>query len=251
VNRERLYRWRRHWFRLGIWHVVYRFWFRVYVEGWENIPADGPLLIIGNHIGVVDPLVMISFYPDRDIVPMAKIEAFGAPITRFFVTHWGAIPVRRGEGDLQALKSTLDHIRKGYAGMLYAEGTRSPTGLIQGQAGSVYLALKTGATVVPVAIWGTRELRPAWLGDFRRMPVYLRFGLPFRFKHEGNKMPRERFQVMIDEAMYRIAEMLPEDMRGIYSDLSQATTEYLDFDITWRRVETPLPRWCSTQIQAV
>lgn len=245
---ERSYTWRRQWFRFGIWSFLNRLWFKMYVEGWENIPADGPLLLMGNHMGNLDPVIMISFFPDRDIVPMAKTEAWERFFLRFFVSHWGAIPVRRGEGDLAALKATLKLVQEGSIGMLYAEGTRSKTGLIQGQEGTAYIALKTDAVVVPVAIWGTRELLSCWFKEFRRLPVYMRFGPPFRFKHEGRKLPREHFREMTDEAMYRIAELLPEQWRGYYSDMSKATTEFLDFDITWEPVGQPLPPWCATEI---
>ncbi len=240
---ERIYRWRRQIFRWGIWNLLYRFWIKIQIEGWENIPADGPVLMMGNHISFLDPVVMISFYPDRDIVPLAKLEAFSQPVMRYFVSHWGAIPISRGEADLKALKSALEHMRQGYIVMLYAEGTRSKTGLIKGQEGSAYLALKTGATVVPVAIWGTRDFPFSWWRAFQRTHVYVRFGQPFRFRHEGDKLPRDEFGPMTDEAMYRIAALLPEEWRGVYSDLSKATTRYLDFDITWTPVGQRIPRW--------
>lgn len=239
---ERIYRWRRQIFRFGIWNLLYRFWIKLHVEGWENIPADGPVLMMGNHIAVVDPVIMISFYPDRDIVPMAKIEAFSQPVLRYFVSHWGAIPVNRGEADLKALKMALEHIRQGFIVMLYAEGTRSKTGLIRGQEGSAYIALKTDATVVPVAIWGSREFPGTWASQFRRTNIYVRFGQPFRFKHQGRKLPREDFAAMTDEAMYRIAALLPAEWRGVYGDLSRATTEHLDFDVEWEPVSHRIPR---------
>lgn len=240
---EKIYYWRRRIFRWAIWNLLYRFWMKISVEGWENIPADGPVVMMGNHISFVDPVVMISFYPDRDIVPMAKIEAFDEPILRYFVTHWGAIPVNRGEADLKALKSSLEHIRQGYVVMLYAEGHRSRTGLQKGQEGSVYLAVKTNATVVPVAIWGSRDFPFSWWKDFRRTHINVRFGKPFRFKSEGKRLPREHFEAMTDEAMYRIAELLPPEWRGVYGDLSQATNEHLDFDVKWEPATHQIPGW--------
>jgi 1-acyl-sn-glycerol-3-phosphate acyltransferase len=238
---ENIYHWRRQIFRFGIWNFLYRFWIKLHVEGWENIPADGPVVMMGNHISNLDPVIMISFYPDRDIVPLAKIEAFEQPVLRYFVGHWGAIPVQRGEADLKALKSALEHIRQGYVVMLYAEGHRSKSGLREGQEGSAYLALKTDATVVPVAIWGTRDFPVSWVRDFRRTDVHIHFGQPFRFRSEGRRLPREHFRAMTDEAMYRVAALLPEEWRGVYSDLSQATTEHLDFDVTWERVAQRIP----------
>lgn len=239
---ERIHGWRRQWFRVGIWNAIYRFWVKMRVEGWDNIPADGPVIMMGNHISNLDPVVMISFYPDRDIVPLAKIEAFSRPVLRYFVGHWGAIPVHRGEGDMRAIKQALDHIQQGDIVMFYAEGTRSQTGLIQGQEGSVYFALKTNATVVPVAIWGSRDFPFTWWREFRRTTVNLRFGKPFRFKHTGRKLPRDHFRDMTDEAMYRISALLPEEWRGVYGDLSQATTRFLDFGVSWRQPRHRLPR---------
>lgn len=238
---EKFYRWRRPIMRFGVWNILYRFWLKIHVEGWENIPAEGPVVMMGNHINVLDPVVMISFYPDRDIVPLAKIEAFDQPLMRYFVRHWGAIPVNRGEADLKTFKTALEYLRSGYIVMLYAEGHRSKTGLIQGQEGSAYIALKSNSVVVPVAIWGTRDFPLGWFAGFRRLYVYIRFGKPFRFKHEGGKLPREHFREMTDEAMYRIAELLPPEYRGVYSDLSRATCRYLDFDITWRPVAQRIP----------
>jgi 1-acyl-sn-glycerol-3-phosphate acyltransferase len=124
---------------------------------------------------------------------------------------------------------------------LYAEGHRYKAGLQQGQEGSAYIALKTDSVVVPVAIWGTQDFPVGWLKSFQRFHAYVRFGKPFRFKHEGGRLPREHFRAMTDEAMYRIAELLPPEWRGIYSDLSRATTAYLDFDVTWQPVAQHIP----------
>jgi 1-acyl-sn-glycerol-3-phosphate acyltransferase len=238
-----MYRWRRSVLRWGLWSIVYRFWMRLTVYGWDNIPSSGPLMMMVNHIHVSDPGVMISFYPGRDIVPLAKIEAFSQPLLRYFVTHWGAIPVHRGEADRHALQRAIEHIRAGDIVLFFAEGTRSRTGnLIQGKEGSAYLALKTGATVVPAGIWGTTGFPATLLREGRRTPVHVAFGRPFRFRWEGGgRLPREHFQAMTDEAMYRIAALLPPELRGVYSDLSKATTNFLDLDVPFTPVSRTLP----------
>jgi 1-acyl-sn-glycerol-3-phosphate acyltransferase len=240
---ERVYRWRRQLFRWALWGILYRFWFKISVSGWDNIPAEGPVVMMVNHIHLFDPVLMISFYPDRDIVPIAKIESWSQPIIRYFVRHWGAIPVNRGEADMRALKAALEHIRRGDIVLLFAEGTRTKTGLIQGKEGSAYIAVKTDATVVPVALWGTTAFPEGWFGEFKRIPVHVSFGKPFRFRRESDeRLPREHFRQMTDEAMYRIAGMLPEHLRGVYSDMSKATTELLDFEVAWRPPVRALPR---------
>jgi 1-acyl-sn-glycerol-3-phosphate acyltransferase len=239
---ERSHTWQRQLMRFSVWNILYRFWININISGWENIPADGPVIMMGNHINMLDPVVMISFYPDRDIVPLAKIEAFDQPFMRYFVHHWGAIPVSRGDADLKALKQTLDTINQGKVAMFYAEGHRSKSGLIQGQEGSAYIALKTNAVVVPVAIWGTEGFPAGWLASLRRMRVQISFGRPFRFCQSNVRLPRELLRVMTDEAMYRIAELLPQQWRGVYSDHSRATTQFLDFDVTWKQVKQPIPQ---------
>jgi len=239
--RERMYRWRREIMRFGAWNVIFRFWTAIHVYGWDNIPATGPVVMMGNHINMLDPVVMISFFPDRDIVPMAKVESLNQPLLRYFVRHWGAIPVNRGEADMKALKLVFDSIQQGFVAMLYAEGTRSKTGLIQGQEGSAFIASKANALVVPVAIWGTTGFPFAWFKNFKLMDVHISFGRPFRFRAAGGRAARENIRAMTDEAMHRIAILLPQDLRGVYSDLSKATTEFLDFDVTWTPPQTRLP----------
>lgn len=228
--------------RFGAWNVLFRLWIKMHVSGWENIPADGPVIMMGNHINMLDPVVMISFYPDRDIVPLAKVETLNQPFMRYFVRHWGAIPVNRGEADLKALKLAFEYLEQGAVVMLYAEGHRSKTGLIQGQEGSAYLALKSNAVVVPVAIWGTDGFPLKWLRRIRRMDVHMSFGKPFRFRQPEGRLPREHFRPMTDEAMYRIAELLPEKWRGVYSDMSQASTNFLDFNVEWQPVRHEIPQ---------
>lgn len=225
------YRWRRRIMRFGLQNVIFRFWFQVHVEGWDNIPREGPTLMMINHISTFDPPVMIALAPwGRDIVPLAKLEAFHTPMLRLFVGQWGAIPVDRGEGDTSAIKSALRHMADGDIVMLFVEGTRSPTGLKEGEDGSVYLAMKANAQVVPVAIWGTRSFPSSYWRDFRTAPINIKFGEPFKFKTGGQRrLPREHFQDMTGEAMYRIAGLLPPEWRGIYSDMSQATTDHLEF----------------------
>jgi 1-acyl-sn-glycerol-3-phosphate acyltransferase len=240
IERQSL-EWRRRFMRYGIWNFLYTTWINMHVTGWENIPADGPVIMMGNHINMLDPVMMISFYPDRDIIPLAKLEAFNQPLLRYFVRHYGAIPVNRGEADMKALKSAFDYLAQGYVVMLYAEGHRSKTGLIQGQEGSAYLALKSNAIVVPVGVWGTEGFPVRWVGKLQKMDVHMSFGQPFRFKQPEGRLPRDQFRPMTDEAMYRIAGLIPEKWRGVYSDMSRASTNHLDFNVQWQPVRHILP----------
>ena len=225
------HRWRRKIMRFGLWNVIYRFWMQMHAEGLHNVPARGPTVMMVNHIHVIDPAIMISFAPHgRDIVPLAKTEAFELPWQRLFVGQWGAIPVQRGQGDRSALKAAISHINEGDIVLLFAEGTRNREGLQQGEEGSVFLALKTNAVVVPVGLWGTRGFPYSLWRDFRTTPVHVSFGRPFRIREIADRSSRHEVMSQItDEAMYRIAGLLPAKWRGIYSDISRATTEHIEF----------------------
>jgi 1-acyl-sn-glycerol-3-phosphate acyltransferase len=239
----KLHHWRREIFRWGILNIAFRFWLRVRIEGWSNIPAESPILMMSNHIAALDPGIVVGFHPGRDIVPIAKQEVMGQHALRYFISKWGAITINRGEADLKALKAAIEHLEAGDIVLLFAEGTRSKTGLIQGQEGSAYLALKTDAWVVPVAIWGSRGFPITLFRDFKRTEVYMRFGQPFKFVYEGKKLPREHFRAMTDEAMYQIARLLPAEWRGVYSDMSNATTRFIDRSQSWTSTTARPPRF--------
>lgn len=197
------------------------------VEGLENFPLEGAAILMINHIAFVDPVVVMGSVP-RMIVPMAKVEVFDYPIWGIFPRIWQVIPVSRGEMDRKALRMAMDVLRAGEVILVAPEGTRSPQ-LQRGKEGIAYLALKSGAKVVPVAIEGTKGFPSIFPIGWHQPGATLRFGQPFRFKPVEGKVERERLRLMTDEAMFHLAAMLPIERRGVYADLSSATTNTLDF----------------------
>lgn len=196
------------------------------VEGLENFPMTGPVIVIINHIAFVDPVVVMGQVP-RNIVPMAKIEVYKIPGWGIFPQVWGVIPVHREELDRRALESALAVLRAGEVVLLAPEGTRH-TAIRDAKEGASYLALKTGATVAPIALTGTPGFpRPRFLWGHRE-GVTMRVGRPFRYKPVAGRPPRELLRKMTDEAMYIIAAMLPEELRGEYSNLEKATRETIE-----------------------
>jgi 1-acyl-sn-glycerol-3-phosphate acyltransferase len=197
------------------------------VEGLENIPENGPALLFFNHIAFVDPIVMVYIVP-RDIVPLAKIEVYDYPIIGIFPRMWGVIPVRREEVDRRAVQRALDVLRAGEIVLVAPEGTRNIS-LRQGKEGLAYLASRSGAPIVPVMIEGTPAF-PAlrFSSRWRQAAVRVRFGRPFRYRSEFKRAGGEQLRKMADEAMYVLASMLPENRRGVYSDLSKATRDTLE-----------------------
>lgn len=194
------------------------------IEGLENIPERGPGLLLMNHIGWVDPLVLIHVVP-RNIVPIAKIEVFDYPVIGIFPPLWGAIPVEREGVDLHAVKCSLEVLRRGEIILVAPEGTRNPQ-LLRAKEGFTYLASKSGAPIIPVAIEGSPgypTIRYSRL--WRKTGIEVRFGKPFVFNPEFRRANRQLLRKMTDEAMYYLAAMLPVERRGYYSDLTKATQD--------------------------
>jgi 1-acyl-sn-glycerol-3-phosphate acyltransferase len=165
----------------------------------------------------------------RYIVPLAKIEVYDYPIVGIFPRIWGVIPVRREEVDRRAIQQSIEVLRAGEIILVAPEGTRGPA-LKEGKEGAAYLASRSGAPIIPVAIDGTigfpaiRFTKP-WKGPGAR----LRFGRPFHYRPEFHRAGREQLRKMTDEAMYLLAGLLPPHRRGFYADLSKATHDTIEF----------------------
>ncbi|TGE37932.1 1-acyl-sn-glycerol-3-phosphate acyltransferase [Desulfosporosinus fructosivorans] len=128
------------------------------IQGVENIPAEGPVILAINHQSIWDPLVAASSLP-RKVYFMAKEELFSIPVLGKVFSKLGAFPVKRGQGDMNAIRQSLAILKEGSVLGLFPEGTRSKNGEIQkGLPGMVLLMEKSKATVVPVKVYGTRKL---------------------------------------------------------------------------------------------
>jgi 1-acyl-sn-glycerol-3-phosphate acyltransferase len=198
------------------------------IEGVENVPTEGSAIIMINHISFIDPFVVANPLP-RNLVALAKVEVYDYPIIGIIPKLLGVIPVKRDEVDRQAVQRCLEVLKAGEMILMAPEGTRGPA-LRQGREGVAYLASRSGAPVVPVAIDGTDGF-PALRGTKRwRQPggrVY--FGHPFRYHADLRRAKADTLRKMTDEAMYVLAGMLPENRRGVYADLSKATQDTFDW----------------------
>lgn len=207
--------------------IYFRFTLRIDAPGgMDKIPAQGPLIVITNHTGQVEVPVFATLLQPRKITGWGKVEAFKNPFLRWVFSAWDIIPVHRGEADMSALKSALRMLEEGRIFGIAPEGTRNKTGILRrGLPGAAILALKSGAPVLPVAHWGG-EVFLKNLKRFKRTDFHIRIGEPFYVKAEG-KVTGEMRQQMVDEMMYKIAAMMPEQYRGEYSDLSKASEKFL------------------------
>ncbi len=196
-------------------------------EGLENFPAKGPAIVMINHIALIDPVVVLGALP-RNVVPLAKIEVYRYPVIGIFPKLWEVIPVRRQEFDRRAIHQALSVLKAGECILMAPEGTRSPS-LQQGKEGVAYLGVKSGAPIIPVAITGSKGFPTFNPLRWLRTGAFVKVGRAFRFRTGDGRLDREALRLMTDEAMYVLAELLPEDHRGVYSDLSRATTQTIEF----------------------
>lgn len=194
------------------------------VEGLENIPDQGPAVLLMNHIAFVDPIVLLHVVP-RYITPMAKIEVYQYPVVGILPRIWGVIPVRREEFDRRAVQGALEVLKAGEIVLVAPEGTRSPQ-LQRGKEGVAYLAGRSGAPVIPVALEGTEGF-PAlrYTHRWSQVGASVRFGRPFLFHSDYRRASGTELRKMADEAMYVLAGLLPASRRGAYADLAQATQD--------------------------
>lgn len=198
------------------------------VEGLENVPAKGPALLMINHIAFIDSLVVLHLMP-RNIVPLAKAEVYDYPVIGIFPKLWNVIPIHREEFDRRAVQQVLEVLRAGEIVLVAPEGTRG-TALQQGKTGIAYLGSRSGVPVIPVAIDGTPGF-PAlrFTSRWRGPGAVVRFGRPFRYRPEYHRARSDQLRLMTDEAMYVLASLLPPHRRGVYSDLSRATQETIEW----------------------
>ncbi|MFO7323846.1 MAG: lysophospholipid acyltransferase family protein [Chloroflexota bacterium] len=230
VARQPQYGWRRSLLRGLIRTLGFKVLWNVDVSGTENIPDAGPTLLMMNHISLLDPVLCMGAVTNRFVIPMTKIENLRNPLIGPFVRFWGAFAVSRGEVDRKALMNSIELLKSGQLILIAPEGTRQLNGLSQPKDGLAYVATKANAVIVPAAISGAI----GWQDNLKRLKrtrIQVNFGPPFRFKAgDGGRIPRETLRAMTDEAMYQLALALRDPgLRGVYSDVSRATTEYLEF----------------------
>ena len=196
------------------------------VEGVENVPLDGPVLIASNHLSFADSVVIPIVAP-RKVAFLAKAEYFtGAGVKGRLTKAWfeglGMVPVDRNDtrAALNSLDAALAVLGRGEAFGIYPEGTRSRDGrLYRGRTGVAQLALSAGVPVVPVGLAGTADLQPVDGAWPRLAKVTVRFGKPLDFagRFEGVAPGRARREVT-DEIMDSIHALTGQERVESYNE---------------------------------
>jgi 1-acyl-sn-glycerol-3-phosphate acyltransferase len=201
---------------------------RIDKRDFSKIPLRGPLILVGNHIGSLEvPLLFVHLQP-RTIIGLAKIETWDSKFMGWLFDLWNAIPVRRGEPDLDAVRACLKVLKAGDLLAVSPEGTRSYTGrLLRAEPGIALLALHSGAPILPFAHWGGENFSTN-LKKLKRTDFHVSIGKPFYLDAHGEKVNGDIRQAMADEIMVQIAVMMPEEYHGAYSDW-KSPPKYLRF----------------------
>jgi 1-acyl-sn-glycerol-3-phosphate acyltransferase len=190
------------------------------VEGVENVPRTGALIVCPNHFGTLDPPMVPAFLPRGDTWNMAKSEYFKKAWMRWLFAAYQAFPVVRHTADRVALRRSFDLLKAGQVLIMYPEGTRVEAGVLsKPEPGAGFIAQKADCPVLPVAVTGTRECLPKGKLWPRRVRVTVRFGKPFMVRQRRASGDRVSHAEAADAIMLKIAELLPADKRGAYSDL--------------------------------
>lgn len=156
-------------FARGLMRFAFSLLYRIKVEGLGNIPPEGGVIICGNHFNARDPII-VGITITRPVSYMAKQELFENKFFAFILKGIGVFPVKRGTPDRAALKKSIDVLQSGTCFGIFPEGTRNKTGkLAKAEPGAAYLALKSGAPVIPVGISSKYKL----FG-----PILIRYGKP-------------------------------------------------------------------------
>lgn len=209
---------------------VLKLLFRPWIEGLENVPAEGGAILASNHLSFSDS-IFLPLIVRRRMTFLAKSDYFTGrgvkgKLTAGFFKGAGQLPVDRsgGKASEAALKTGLRVLTEGHLLGIYPEGTRSPDGrLYRGKTGVARMALDADVPVLPVAMIDTDKIQPIGKKIPRIMRVGIRIGKPLDFsRYEGMQSDRFVLRSITDEIMYELMELSGQEYVDIYAAKAKA-----------------------------
>ena len=195
---------------IALLRLMFRLIMKMEVQGLENFPLDGPVVIACNHVTNFDVFPM-QFSLPRPIFFMAKAELFKFPLMDVALRNLGAFPVYRGEKDQWAMKHAAKVLMNGQTLGMFPEGTRNKgRGLGVAKTGTARMAIDNACPIVPMVVVGTDGF---FKGFPRRSNVTVKLLSPLMPK--AGETPLS----LTDRLMFSMAAALPEDMRGVYTEI--------------------------------
>lgn len=195
--------------------ILVRLAARCEVNGLHNLPAHGAALLVSNHLGDADMVLGMAFTP-RPVEIIAKAELYDLPVLGKLMDLYGVIWVHRGRPDRNAIRVALEALAQGRLVAIAPEGRESLIGgLEEGTHGAAYLALKSGAPLIPVTFTGSENARVFTnLKRFKRTEMSLKIGEPFYLSPQTDR--KRALEEGTREIMERLAFQLPKAYRGVY-----------------------------------
>jgi 1-acyl-sn-glycerol-3-phosphate acyltransferase len=192
---------------------------RIEIIGAENLPKQGPLLVVGNHFSFIDPVAFVRMAPWPIEFVGGAVTPHAPLWTRIIPFLWGYHKLYRGTGSRDALRSAEHILNKGGVLGIFPEAGNWATVLRPARPGTAFLATRTGAPLLPVGLDGFTEVFPS-LFRGRRARVTVTIGEPFGpFQADGDgRNRRAQLDEIGHEIMRHIAELIPPEKRGHYSD---------------------------------
>ncbi len=190
--------------------LFFRFWGNSLIVGLENIPHKGPIVVVANHSSLLDGFLLVSFWPQR-ITFLSSAYLFKLPLVGGFLHSVGAIPVQNGGNNLTGIRKALQVLKHGNTLALFPEGRiyqEDNLGLFH--LGWTHFALKSGASVVPVVINGTRSVLPLGAVFPRRRQIFVKIAVPWTM--EKTICPNQDTLLAMNT---RLHEQMDDTLRGM------------------------------------
>ncbi|MCA9932545.1 MAG: 1-acyl-sn-glycerol-3-phosphate acyltransferase [Ardenticatenaceae bacterium] len=186
----------------------------------DYLPKSGKCIVASNHLGRIDAILTLTVTNRDDLILMIAEKYHKSAMWRFVAKNIDAIWLNRFETDFHAMREVTRRLQNGQFLAIAPEGTRSQTeALIPAKSGAAFLAAKTNAPIIPVALYGTEDRAVKTnLRRLKRSKVVMRAGKPFTLPPLDRKNRDAYLEAQTDEIMCRIAAMLPEQYRGVYAD---------------------------------